>query len=51
MKLESKDDAIKKIIAAGKIAGWTGSDELIQRYGVGRPECPSFDDISPSFLV
>lgn len=30
--LSAMDDAIKKIVAAGKFAGWAGSDVLIPRY-------------------
>lgn len=30
--LATMDDAIKKIVAAGKYAGWAGSDSLIPRY-------------------
>lgn len=30
--LSAMDDAIKKIVAAGKFAGWAGSDQLISRY-------------------
>ena len=30
--LSAMDNAIKKIVAAGKFAGWAGSDRLISRY-------------------
>jgi 4-hydroxy-2-oxoheptanedioate aldolase len=34
--MEAMDEAVRKIVAAGKVAGWTGADHLIPRYmGLG----------------
>ena len=30
--MEAMDDAVRKIVAAGKIAGWAGADHRIPRY-------------------